>query len=41
VLRFRAANQLGITELTSKPFRLVRAAPVPKKKQKEPVTRRS
>jgi hypothetical protein len=41
VLRFRAANQLGVTELTSKPFRVVRAAPVPKKKQKKPVTRRS
>jgi hypothetical protein len=32
VLRFRAANELGVTELTSKPVRVVRAAPVKKPK---------
>lgn len=31
VLRFRAANELGVAELTSRPVRVVRAAP-PKKK---------
>jgi hypothetical protein len=34
VLRFRAGNELGVTELTSRPFKVVRAAPAKKKKQK-------
>ncbi|HWN22953.1 MAG TPA: phosphodiester glycosidase family protein [Gaiellaceae bacterium] len=34
VLRFRAGNELGVTELTSRPFKVVRAAP-PKKKPKK------
>jgi exopolysaccharide biosynthesis protein len=34
VLRFRAANELGVTELTSRPFRVVRGAPPPKKAPK-------
>ncbi|MBA2384530.1 MAG: hypothetical protein H0V68_07710 [Actinobacteria bacterium] len=32
VIRFRATNQLGAVELTTPPFRVIRAAPVPKKK---------
>jgi hypothetical protein len=32
VIRFRAANGLGAVELTTPPFRVIRAAPVPKKK---------
>ena len=31
VLRFRAANELGAAELTSRPFKVVRAAPAKKK----------
>jgi Phosphodiester glycosidase len=32
VIRFRAMNALGAVELTTPPFRVLRAAPVPKKK---------
>ena len=32
-IRFSAANELGTVELASKPFRVIRAAPVPKKKK--------
>jgi hypothetical protein len=35
VLRFRAANELGVTELTSKPFRVIKPAPPKKKKPKK------
>jgi Phosphodiester glycosidase len=41
VLRFRAASALGVTELASRPFRLIRAKPVPKKQPKKPASRRS
>ena len=34
VLRFRASNSLGVAELASRPFKLVRAKPVPKKQPK-------
>ncbi len=34
VVRFRATNALGAVEALSKPFRVIRAAPVPKKKPK-------
>jgi hypothetical protein len=34
VLRFRASNALGVTELTSNAFKLVRAKPVAKKQKK-------
>ena len=33
-LRFRANTELGIVELATKPFRVIRAAPVKKKKPK-------
>jgi Phosphodiester glycosidase len=33
VVRFRAANELGTVDVVSKPFRVVRAAPLPKKKK--------
>lgn len=32
VIRFRAANSLGMVDLVTKPFRVIRAAPLPKKK---------
>jgi hypothetical protein len=32
VIRFRATNELGAVELTTTPFRVIRAAPLPKKK---------
>ncbi len=35
VLRFRAANELGAAELTSRPFKVVRAAPAKKKPKKQ------
>jgi hypothetical protein len=42
VLRFRASNNLGVVELTSRPFTVVRVKPKPKKgKAEKPVTRRS
>lgn len=33
VIRFRAANSLGTVDLVTKPFRVIRAAPLPKKKR--------
>jgi hypothetical protein len=33
VVRFRATNELGAVELVSRPFRVIRAAPVPAKKK--------
>jgi hypothetical protein len=35
-IRFRANNELGRVELTTKPFRVIRAAPVKKKQPKPP-----
>ena len=35
-IRFRATNELGAVELTTQAFRVIRAAPVPKKKPKPP-----
>ena len=35
-LRFRANSELGIVELATKPFRVIRAAPVKKKKKAKP-----
>jgi hypothetical protein len=32
VVRFRATNELGSVELKTTPFRVIRAAPLPKKK---------
>lgn len=34
VVRFRATNELGTVDLVTTPFRVIRAAPVPKKKPK-------
>ncbi len=34
VIRFRATNELGVVELTTPAFRVIRAAPLPKKKPK-------
>ena len=36
-IRFRATNAIGVAELTTQAFRVIRAAPLPKKK---PVTSR-
>ena len=41
VLRFRAANELGVVELTSRPFKVVRAAVKKKKPKKQSQTSRS
>ena len=37
-IRFRATNELGVVELTTQAFRVIRAAPVPKKKPKPPAS---
>jgi hypothetical protein len=37
-IRFRATNELGAVELTTQNFRVIRAAPLPKKKPKPPAT---
>jgi hypothetical protein len=37
-IRFRATNELGVVELTTQAFRVIRAAPVPLKKPKPPAS---
>jgi len=36
VIRFAATNELGTVELVSTPVRVIRAAPLPKKKPPKP-----
>jgi hypothetical protein len=35
-IRFRATNELGVVELTTQAFRVIRAAPLPKKQKPKP-----
>ena len=37
-IRFRATNELGVVELTTQAFRVIRAAPLPPKKPKPPAS---
>jgi hypothetical protein len=37
-IRFRATNELGVVELTTQAFRVIRAAPLPPKKPKQPAS---
>ena len=37
-IRFRATNELGVVELTTQAFRVIRAAPLPAKKPKPPAS---
>ena len=37
-IRFRATNELGVVELTTQAFRVIRAAPLPQKKKPKPPT---